>query len=88
MAFGMALKLQPNDASPDDHCVMHGDLQVGQIYKRKAPLRPESQWVWALNGLPADSPISASAATLDEAMAGLEARWKQWLAWANLAEKG
>jgi hypothetical protein len=87
MAIGMPLTLQPNDASPGDYRVTHGELEVGQIYKRKAPLRPESQWLWALNGLPAGSPISGSAATLDEAMAGLEARWQQWLAWANLSEK-
>ena len=33
----------------DDYQVMHGDLKVGQIYRRKAAFRPEAQWLWALN---------------------------------------
>jgi hypothetical protein len=51
----MSLMLKPNGAASDFH-VQHGDLQVGQIYKRKVALRPEAQWLWALNGVPPGSP--------------------------------
>ena len=43
----MSLVLKPNDASPGDYHVMHGELQVGQIHKRIVALRPESQWLKA-----------------------------------------
>jgi hypothetical protein len=65
-------------------------LKVGQIYRRKAALRPEAQWLWALNGVPAGSDASAlagSTATLDEAMAALQERWSKWLASSGLTEK-
>jgi hypothetical protein len=38
----MSLMLKPNGAASDFH-VVHGDLQVGQIYKRKVALRPEAR---------------------------------------------
>jgi hypothetical protein len=69
---------------------MHGELEVGQIYKRKAALRPGAQWLWALNGVPTVSDASTStglAASLDEAMAALQERWSKWLASSELMEK-
>ena len=48
----MSIVLKPNAAATDDYHVMHGELQIGQIYKRKAAIRPEAQWLWALNGVP------------------------------------
>ncbi len=74
----MSLVLNPRAGSADDYNVLHGELQVGQIYKRKAALRPESQWLWALNGVPAGSDIHALtglAATLDDFMVALTATW-------------
>jgi hypothetical protein len=86
----MSLVLKPS-SSEDTYDVLHGELQVGQIYKRKVALRPESQWVWALNGVPqgpAGLPFTGLAATLDEAAAALKERWAEWLASAKLSESG
>jgi hypothetical protein len=86
----MSLVVKPNeDGSADDYNVIHGDLRIGQIYKREAALRPETQWVWALNGLP-ECPnglaITGLAASLDDALAELNARWAKWLSSAGLTE--
>jgi hypothetical protein len=88
----MSLVLRPNaDGSPDEYLVLHGGLQVGQIYKRTVTFRPEAQWLWALNGVP-EGPkglvFTGPTATLDEAKAALEERWDKWLAWADLSEAG
>jgi hypothetical protein len=87
----MSLVLSPKGESADDYNVLHGELQVGQIYKRKAALRPESQWLWALNGVPAGSDtqsLTGLAATLDDSMVALKATWSKWLASAELLEAG
>ena len=86
----MTLFLQPNaDGSVDDHDVFHGALRVGQIYKRAAALRPETQWIWTLNGVP-DGPsrpaLAGSAESRERAEAALQEGWEQWLAWAGLSE--
>jgi hypothetical protein len=86
----MSLVLKAGVGVTDDYHVMHGELQVGQIYKRKAALRAEAQWLWALNGVPTASdvpPLTGLAATLDEAMAALKERWSKWLASSELTEK-
>jgi hypothetical protein len=86
----MSLVLDANaDASADDYQVLHGQLLVGRIYKRKVTLIPGSEWMWALNGVP-EGPcglaITGLAASLDEAMAALKGRWAEWLAAAELTE--
>jgi hypothetical protein len=84
----MSFVLKPN-GSPDAYRVLHGELQVGQIYKRKIALRPDAQWLWALNGVPqgpAGEAFTGLAATLDEAAATLTERWSKWLASAELSE--
>jgi hypothetical protein len=63
------LVLKPKgDGSGDEYLVLHGELEVGKIYRRKVAHRPETQWVWALNGVP-EGPVGLSAtgvaATLD-----------------------
>jgi hypothetical protein len=86
----MPLVLNANLERVDDYRVMHGKLEVGQIYKRKAALRVEAQWLWALNGVPAGHdtlPISGLAATLDEAQTALNERWLEWLTSSELTEK-
>jgi hypothetical protein len=86
----MSLELHPN-GSEDSFNVLHGELQVGQIYKRKVALRPESQWLWALNGVPhgpSGLAFTGLAATRDEALAALQERWAGWLASAELVECG
>jgi hypothetical protein len=86
----MSLVLKASTEADDNYDVVHGELKVGQIYRRKAALRPEAQWLWALNGVPAGSDASAlagSTATLDEAMAALQERWSKWLASSGLTEK-
>jgi hypothetical protein len=78
----MSLLLKPS-GSEDDYLVLLGELQVGQIYQRKVALRPEAQWLWALNGVPQGPPglaVTGLAATLDEATAALKERWSKWLA--------
>jgi len=87
----MPLVLKPNDAATDDYQVMHGELQVGQIYRRKAAIRPEAQWIWALNGVPAAGhgpALTGLAASLDDAVAALKESWSKWLASAKLSETG
>jgi hypothetical protein len=87
----MSLVLKPNSAAEDNYHVMHGELQVGQLYKRKAAIRPEAQWLWALNGLPSRPDghvLTGLAATIDDAMAALKESWSKWLASAELSESG
>src|SRR6267378_3107904 len=53
----MPLALHPNPASAParrktDHLVMNGQLEVGRIYKRDTPNKSDSQWLWAINGVP------------------------------------
>jgi hypothetical protein len=86
----MSLELKPSgDGSADEYLVLHGELQVGQIYKRKVALRPDTQWLWALNGIP-EAPrglgLSGLAPSLDDATAALKERWSEWLASAELSE--
>jgi hypothetical protein len=85
----MSLVLNETDESADDFLVLHGQLQVGRIYKRKVSLQPGSAWLWALNGVP-EGPyglvITGLAATLDEAAAALKERWAKWLVSAELSE--
>ena len=88
----MPLVLKPKgDGSENDYRVLHGELEVGQIYKRKVALRPETQWLWTLNGVP-EGPVGLSvtglAATLDEAIGALKERWGKWLGSADLSEVG
>jgi hypothetical protein len=88
----MPLVLKPKgERSEDDYRVLHGELEVAQIYKRKVALRPETQWLWALNGVP-EGPhglaVTGLAASVDEAIAALKERWGKWLASANLSEAG
>jgi hypothetical protein len=81
--------LKPNATATDDYHVVHGELQIGQIYKRKAAIRPETQWLWVLNGVPAVSDglaVTGLAANLDDAMAALKERWSTWLASVELSE--
>jgi hypothetical protein len=85
----MPLVLNPKAGAADDYNVLHGELQIGQIYKRKAAIRPETQWLWALNGVPESShglAVTGLAATLDDATAALNERWTEWLASAQLSE--
>ena len=87
----MALVLKANAEATDDYRVMHGELEVGQIYRRKAALRLEAQWLWALNGVPSGLEtrgLSGLAATLDEALAELREIWLKWLTSAELREAG
>jgi hypothetical protein len=86
----MSLVLKARAEMADDYHVMSGELEVGQIYKRRAALRAEAQWLWALNGVPttSDAPaLTGLAATLDDAMAALKERWSKWLASSKLTEK-
>jgi len=87
----MPLVLKPNDLATDDYQVMHGELQIGQIYRRKAAIRSEAQWLWALNGVPAAGDglaLTGLVANLDEAVAALKESWSKWLASAELSETG
>jgi hypothetical protein len=86
----MPLVLKSNtNGSADDYNVLHGELQIGQIYKRQAALTPGTRWLWALNGVP-ECPeglaFTGHAASLDDAIAALNARWAKWLVSADLIE--
>jgi hypothetical protein len=86
----MSLVLKQHNADdPDQYHVMHGELEVGEIYKRKVSLRPETAWLWALNGVPVGSAglaFTGLAATLDDAMGGLRESWSRWLSSAELLQ--
>src|SRR5262249_14248009 len=91
----MPLALHPNPASAPvrrktDHLVMHGQLEVGRIYMRDTLSNSESQWLWAINGVPRAAPgvmrVAGIAASLEQAKAELQENWQKWLAWADLRE--
>jgi hypothetical protein len=47
------------------------------------------RWFWSLRGIlskPLDMRTDGRAPTLEAAKAEFEASWRQWLAWAKLAE--
>jgi hypothetical protein len=87
----MPLVIRPNPLSPNDHHVMHGEWQVGEIDTRPSPITGGSRCIWALNGVPAATPsrirLAGATTTLDEAEAALRASWEQWLAWAGLSHQ-
>jgi hypothetical protein len=67
-----------SDVSGDRYIVLHRELQLGQISKRKVALRPDTQWLWIINGVPvgpAGLEFTGLAPTFDEAMVALKARW-------------
>ena len=91
----MPLALHPNPASAParrktDHLVMNGQLEVGRIYKRDTPDKSDSQWLWAINGVPRAAPgvmrVAGIAPSFEQAKAELQDNWEKWLAWANLQE--
>src|SRR6266568_2435351 len=93
----MPLALHPNPASAParrktDHLVMHGQLEIGRIYKRDTPDKSDSQWLWAINGVPRAAPgvmrVAGIAPSFEQAKAELQDNWEQWLAWADLQEIG
>jgi hypothetical protein len=71
---------------------MNGQLEVGRIYKRDTLDKSESQWLWAINGVPRAAPgvmrVAGIAASLEQAQNELQENWEKWLAWANLQESG
>jgi hypothetical protein len=83
----MPLLIQPNPLSPNDHQVMHGEWQIGQI---SPAMSGGARFIWALNGVPGGTPtgirLAGVAATLDEAEAALRESWEQWLATAGLSD--
>jgi hypothetical protein len=88
----MTLSLQPNaHGSPGDYDVLSGALRIGQIYKRAAAHRPDTEWTWALDGVhdgPGGLALTGSAESRERAEMALRESWKQWLAWAGLSEEG
>ena len=91
----MPLALHPNPACAParrktDHLVMSGQLEVGRVYKRDTPDKSDSQWLWAINGLPRATfgimRVAGIAPSLEQAQAELQENWVKWLAWANLHE--
>jgi hypothetical protein len=82
------LVLQPNDnGSPDDHHVMQGGWQIGRVYKRANAFRPQSQWLWFINGMSRRDPgipTTGTSASQDEALAATQENWNKLLAWAQL----
>ena len=89
----MPLALHPNPASAParrktDHLVMNGQLEVGRIYRRDTPDKSDSQWLWAINGVPRAAPgvmrVAGIAPSFEQAKAELQDNWEKWLAWANL----
>ena len=86
----MPLMLRPNkEGPPDDYHVWHGGLLVGQIYMRDAAQRSETQWLWALNGVPggpAGLLFAGLTGTRDEALAHMKESWQKWLAWARFSQ--
>jgi hypothetical protein len=71
---------------------MNGQLEVGRIYKRDTLDKSDSQWLWAINGVPQAAPgvmrVAGIAASFEQAKAELQENWEKWLAWANLQDVG
>jgi hypothetical protein len=77
------------DSSADEFHVLHGELRIGRIYKRKAALRADARWLWALNCVPGDPRglvFAGLAPTLHEAAAAMQEGWFKWLASKELPE--
>jgi hypothetical protein len=90
----MPLKLRPSglssgiDKDRQDFTIYSGGWAMGRIYQQRGG--PEStHWFLSLHGIfgkPVDMRTDGHAATLDQAKAQFETAWRQWLAWAKLAE--
>ena len=89
----MALRLRPTGLGHGvykddiDFGVFSGEWCIGRIYeKRRGP--EDMRWFWALHSpsKPGTLRISNRVATLEVAKAEFEVSWKQWIAWAKLAE--
>jgi hypothetical protein len=71
-----------------DYIVFSGKWEMGRIHEIRGG--PEHlRWFWSLRGIlgkPLDMRTDGRAPTLEAAKAEFEASWRQWLAWAKLAE--
>ena len=82
----MALTMRPTGLSSgvnedqQDWTVLDEGREVGRLYGMARPAHPRScGWFWS-------ELTSGKAPTLSVAKAQFEAAWRQWLAWAKLAE--
>ena len=80
----MSLALRAGALSPDKYEVMHGEWQIGQIYKRSFLYAADEQWIWAFDGVPAGGLkqgicLAGNAGTREEAEVALKESWQQWL---------
>jgi hypothetical protein len=90
----MSVKFRPTGLAPPvdkdrkDYAVSSGEWEMGRIYEeRESP--QHLRWYWSLHGIigkPLHIRTDGRAPTLEAAKAQLEAKWRQWLAWARLAE--
>jgi len=64
----------------DDFAVLDGETRIGRIYRTKLPAG--DKWMWFLQILGAQPPLTGSTDTLDDAEAGIAARYEtvrsQW----------
>jgi hypothetical protein len=90
----MSLKLRqtgvasPVDKDRKDYAVFSGEWEMGRIYEERGSPQ-HLRWYWSLHGIlgkPLGIRTDGRAPTLKAANAQFEASWRQWLAWAKLAE--
>jgi hypothetical protein len=82
-------QVQNPEKQTADFFVMSSNLQVGRIYRQSNAKTPETEWLWALNGVyggPKSMRIAGMAATLGQAQSELQASWEAWMAWAGLQD--
>jgi hypothetical protein len=71
----MSLILNPKSPAAEDYHVLESGSRIGRIYKRKAAIRAEAQWLWILDSMSGGHDgigVTGLAATLDEAIAALQ----------------
>jgi hypothetical protein len=67
-----------------------GEATVGVIHRAHGA--PSAFWLWSITHFHVHpmqlGPGHGSADTLEEAMRQFAKRWRRWLAWAELTERG
>jgi hypothetical protein len=80
----------PVYADRQDWTIYDAGKPVGRVYKdASASTAADLRWFWSITVYVdpiAGIVTSGKVATLGEAKAQFEAAWRQWLAWAKLAE--
>jgi hypothetical protein len=87
----LVLKRRTDVGDPNAFKVASGDAWVGII--TRIPNGPkQGQWLWSITGWIVEpvalGPTTGIEETLEKAMAAFARRWRVWLSWSDLKERG